>query len=239
MRSTSLLTALVMGGLLLRCGSTDFPLGYRTAPMGEGDAGGATPDAGPTTCDSYDDEQAAVAVSIRVSNATDQPIYLGIAKECDETPLFSIRESDGTLRPSWVHCGEPYGCWNLRQAHPGCTSACQSALLVRIDPGGSHDLAWDGRFVENVPMPATCYHDPADYLPLCSKYVSAPPRPYQLSVTVWSDWKCGYSSCQPCSPTPNGTCVFYRSSGLVTGTAREASIVVDYAETQLAEIRFD
>jgi hypothetical protein len=143
--------------------------------------------------------------------------------------------------------GMPPGLWPLGACTPRCTSIvadacecpedCEIPALVRIDPGASHDVTWDGAlFVEHLLDPAC---NACGVAPDCRLGVSAPDGMVLVSATAASSASdCTDPEGAPvaCECPAGGSCPL--DGTVADPTELGAQAVIDYPGTTAVELVF-
>jgi hypothetical protein len=165
----------------------------------------------PVECDGFlDTTDAATPVSITITNDGADPIYL-VGTDCSTTVDLVLRDADGTiLSRHGGTCG--YTCEDLMTQEIGCAepAICAQPPTVKIAPGGSYEMAWDGFVTPTVDMPAGCFASSESELGgeagSCQQLQVAADATYQAAVSVANTIDCGGQACD-CTPDENGICM--------------------------------
>jgi hypothetical protein len=119
------------------------------------------------------------AVTFTLRNLRSEPIFVVSQVECAE----------GYVRVDLV--GDPNGRWPIDGCAPTCADivagdcwdcGCEAPRLLRIAPGGSHEVIWDGRLWVPEAVPAEC--NACGVAPDCLLGISAPAETYLVTVTA-------------------------------------------------------
>jgi hypothetical protein len=185
-------------------------------------------------CSSFQDEVSETSVMVRVSNEGEAPLYLGVDEQvCTLVPPYVIRDRSGnTLRPM----NDCSGSCEVLQGLPGCGPACALSPAVRIEPGGSHELRWEGTRVEQVAMLESCYAEQAAAAATCPQLIAARSGQYEVLVRAWSDARCVAGAC-----TCEGTAASCTLTGeaVVQGSWREATAGFTFPTEHVVHVAFD
>jgi hypothetical protein len=145
--------------------------------------------------------------------------------------------------------GMPPGQWPLGACTPRCTSivadmcecpeVCEIPSLVRIEPGASHEIAWDGAlFVEHLLDPVC---NACGVAPDCRLGVSAPEGMVLVSATAAS----AASECTDAKGAPVACeCAADEGSCMLDGTVADpqelgAQALLEYPGTTALELVFE
>lgn len=204
---------------------------------GAGGTGGGTGGEAPS-CDAFLDEAPGTEVLVRITNATDAPLHLGqTERDCSGVQAYyTIRDQSGShLESARAHCD--MACEILQTPSlVGCTAICRFTPLVRLAPGASYELPWDGRFVDHPTMPGACYGHELNRGAQCSRLFVAPESRYVFNAVGWSELVCDYPDGCPCAET-DGVCEI--NTAVPGGESREARAVLEYPAQDFVEIRFE
>lgn len=199
------------------------------------DTAGSSETAAPVCPEDTPAEGPAVTISLRNDRAT--AIFVTSQFDCTESHLRIDTDSD------------PPGRWPLEQCAPTCASiiadacecadACAQPGLIRIEPGGTHELAWDGALWVEHELAAEC--NACGVAPDCLLGVSAPAGMVLASAGASST----ATDCTDEAGEPS-TCECARGedSCVLVGTATDpqeiaAQAVFEYPRTTSLELVFD
>jgi hypothetical protein len=199
---------------LAGCGST--------VEDGTGGSGG-----GADVCDDYrtgDDGGAPRPTTVRFVNAGDADIYLGDPVEsCGGYVPFAL-EKDGIPVASRLGLCE-FSCEQIMEGGCACPAACEAPTTVRITPGGSYELAWQGFDYLPTTLPEQCLAEdgcaPSCFLP---RFASGT---YQVTGTAYASVSCTDVGICECTPDENGACLLDFASR-VDGAPRNVTVSYDY-----------
>lgn len=157
-------------------------------------------------CSAFDDH-AGQSVTVKIVNATNAPIYVGGAQDCEQLPFFTLSDANGAPQPLVPdNCGT-YSCKDLQSEGPGCVMLCATALpTARIDPGGSYATSWDGGVYRSVAMPARCYINPDMASATCDQEFPAATGGYVVHVKAGTSVTCDSPPTCGCQPNASGAC---------------------------------
>ena len=219
--------------------------------------GGSSGEAGGPDCDSFRDAEEGPEVTVRLTNATADPLYLGPSEvSCEGThPYFSLTTEDGDAA-AWWHSRCDSRCEQLKTSLAGCTADCRWTPLIRLGPGASYDIPWKGTLFVERSLPVACV--PAEHVaPLppegpfqCLERRTAAPGEYTVSADAFPGFTCddGVSSdCGRCDGNASGclgtgspaTWTFVAGGALVAGEPLEAQATLAHPSQDLVELRFE
>lgn len=122
---------------------------------GNGVGGSGVGGAGAVACEDYADVRREGSVTLHVKNETEEPIVLGPPASCQ--PVSVTIESLTNASPgsfAGLHC--LFTCEMSFDGVGGCTADCPFPPTVRIEPGGTYDVDWNGLVYEGVDLPQEC-----------------------------------------------------------------------------------
>jgi hypothetical protein len=190
---------------------------------------------GSASCNEYLDEAQVQEVTITIRNNGSDIIYLG-GEGCSSEILLSLAGADGEL--PWRSGGCGFSCEDLQQHSGVCAADCAMPPVVRVDPGGSYELSWTGRHLQQQSMPDGCFDEP-QYAGegSCQSHVVAAAGDYTLSAYAWLQTGCVDTTCD-CQPDANGSC---RMEGFAStdGPGIQADGVVSYPSATSMELVFE
>lgn len=144
-------------------------------------AGGPSDDTTNPSGACLSDEPSKGAVTFRVTNKDSKPRFL--SKCGGEFEGFEIKNADGfEVAPFQGPC--VFSCGQLRtQPRVMCGDCAHEA--VKIEPGASVDVPWDGRAVHRTWMNTSCFekYDPPPEEGRCTQLVATPPGRYRVEMT--------------------------------------------------------
>lgn len=189
------------------------------------------------SCEAFLDEEAETSVTVRIVNDTDAPLHFGAEETtCMVLPIYELSREDGV--PVSDARGECSSCQLAQRVGAiGCPAICAYQPLVRLEPGQSYEVTWDGRLGEDAAMPAACYPMPFAVPETCIRKVVAPATRYVFSAVGWSDWTCGPAGGCQCVDE-DGSCKV-TGEAWVRGSAVQASVTIDFPNETVAEIVFE
>jgi hypothetical protein len=257
MRTTTI-GALLLLGSLTACGgsSTSDPgasggaggSGGSGASGGSSGSGGSAGTAGTTggsagvggtggqSCEDFLDQiPPPEGVTLRLVNATNQPIYLGGENNCGPNDLFQLQGPNGAIRLRAGGCG--HTCEALQQHGDWCADACMLPPVVLIAPGGHYDTSWSGTTFEPFDMPESCYFEPQFAPPTCDRQLIAPAGDYLATSQAFGELLCTDVGICPCIPGPTGSCeIQYGATPTGESIAGKASFA--FPSESLIELTF-
>lgn len=207
------------------------------------------------SCEGFDNATpvAASAVTWRIVNDTNLPLYLEPAPGCSSTPFGFVLTGPGgaVLQPQGYVCGE--SCETLQEhGHVACAADCAIPPVRMIPAGGTYEHVWDATHWQQTEMPRACVAStdsigqshPADSemadVEVCAQRVLADAGTYEIALAAFSACKNGDELCACDAPEPDGTCqVAEVYQAELTGKQLTASISFDMPATGDVEIRFE
>jgi hypothetical protein len=182
----------------------------------------------------------------------------------DEAPqgpsvTFTLRNlrSDAIFVVSWLGCVEGYvrldlvddppGRWPLDACAPTCANiiagecwdcACEPPRLLRVEPGASYDVVWDGQLWIDAELPTEC--NACAVASDCLLGVSAPAHTYLITSTAaTSATDCvdemGGSSCT----CPNGAQACFIEGTVANPAELPVQANLEYPDATSLELAFD
>ena len=169
---------------------------------GNGASGGGdtTEGAGEVCSELLDATPPAEPTLVELTNGLSEPVFVGYASYCVFKPFELTRVSSGGVV-----------VW-----HDNCADSCSQLLLdgectdcdgcafryLRIDPGATHTIEWDGLVSQNVDIPSECLDEPCSNT--CSKWDDLAAGQYRFTAVAatecpgdesWCSCDAGESSC--------------------------------------------
>ena len=183
-------------------------------------------------CSEFLDE-AKAPVTLRFRNEGAETLFLG-TKGCGTSELFTLRDAGGQ-ELSWYAGDCPSTCELSQEGDVACTGLCPVPWSIKIEPGGYHDLAWDGRIRVQREMPDACYGGFA--LDSCMQQAQAPAGSYEITSSLFMQAQCtsGAMPCD-CQVSAEGSCAMPESA--VDGTALEATATLSLPAPDVVELVF-
>lgn len=201
--------------------------------MGGGGMGGVA-GAGGSACGDFLD-QSGTPVSVKITNKTSAPVFMGGSNGCGPIEVFSITDASGkTVAQMAGGCG--HTCEALREHGNYCSGACMVPPLVRINPGGSYLAQWAGTVFEPAPMPSECYKDQNGVMDSCYRELAAPAGGYGFAASAATQATCNGGSCD-CPPDASGSCQI-TGGGTLGGSTLSASAKLSLPGSGSIELLF-
>lgn len=193
----------------------------------------------PAACEDFADEAPGDGVTVRFRNARTENIFLGAQSGCGEVAPFQVLDASGASLPFQLSgCG--FNCEDLQQHDGICAADCALPPVYYIEPGGVLDLAWDGRVVETVDMPGSCFHLARGGDSECEQRAVAAAGDYTLAGQAFLQAEnCDYNGSTQCAcaPTPDGSCRLDGPAN-VAGAPIAATGALSYPDQGVVEIVF-
>lgn len=181
---------------------------------------------GNDACAAFDD-QVGEAVTLRVRNNTGMDIFLPTDCGIVKPTVAPAAGPDGTNYNYYRSCLST--CADLRDTGPvACPADACALTALRVPPGGTYDIEWDGTGLRPTDMPAQCFLEPTQDL-TCGQIVAAPAASYQVELQAFDS--CGVD----CMCETNGQC-FGEASGL---EGFHAPVSFQHPEQGVVEVLFD
>jgi hypothetical protein len=144
-------------------------------------------------------------VSIRLYNATNNPIYMGFP---DDTCgyFFGARVSDADAKPLKAFREDcERTCGELQDVDCKCTPFCSHTVTL-VAPGKYYEAAWTGTIFEGVHMPAHCYSSASCATSSCWVEALPPAGALTIAGDAYTQPICAGGPCNSCTPGGTGTC---------------------------------
>lgn len=144
----------------------------------------------------------ATSVEVRLTNATDTPVYVATpGGGCEHVPSFTVEAVDGTALVGYVgECTK--ACSTVLDGGCGCLT-CGDSGVIKLFPGGTYADTWSGLLYESGGMPAACAEEAGC---AASCLVEVVPEEALIFVgTVHPTADCDRGYCE-CSPSEEGWC---------------------------------
>jgi hypothetical protein len=200
LRASVLLSAAVVG---LACGPS---VENDDASDTGSETSGGTQDDGattsPLTCEAVASE-ASTPVRFMVRNTGTDPIYLDQAS-C-APPVDLLGPDRAVSRWRFPDCNLA-ACEALLQGDCGISCADCASGVIRVAPGATYQLDWDGTVFVDVEAPPQC--TPATCDAQCHRQVAAAPGTYRLETRVHLD--CPFAELRDCDcPAGEDVCAIF------------------------------
>jgi hypothetical protein len=150
--------------------------------------GGATsPGGSNSSCDAYQNVPSSHSVEVIVKNERNAPIYLesGNGGPCSWGESMTITDWAGRRLLQAANCT----CNALMNEGRCAVPSCAYPALLRIEPGSSKTLTWDGTESVLTNLPKACTPSNATSIE-CELTRPAAGGTYNLVVNGSTDWKC-------------------------------------------------
>jgi hypothetical protein len=148
-------------------------------------------------CAAFADQKGAASVSVHFVNQTGQPIFLPTLCAGVDYTITPLGGPDGTSYVYDRSCLQT--CQDLQTNPQFECGACQQTT-IRIDPGGTREVPWDGTGLRSAMMPAACWDPAGNPGSQCGQKVAAAPGGYRIDAT-------GFSGCAgDCTCDAQGVC---------------------------------
>lgn len=186
-------------------------------------------------CEGYLDDTSDASVAIHISNQGTAPVYVTSDAVCGAFLPFEVRPA-GESSPLALSVWECSACSAFQDGTAPCTSDCPAQPVVRIEPGGDYETAWDGRQGIQDFMPESCYADESEARATCDRLAMVDDGSYELVAH-------GHSGCSLLADGSECTC---QSSGagycevvgeaVVEGYEQEVTGAFDYPPDRLSPV---
>jgi hypothetical protein len=164
------------------------------------------------SCDGFDDQTSNQTVSVVFRNQGTQPVFLHTASTFDPGARFTISDGSG------ADVGLPFGncvptCASFAAGPVNCDAGISFAKVIRIDPGGTYQEAWNGLVTIQRTMPAACYNEASAPQASCAQLQKPATGSYQAHAMAGT-------SCPDCICTPDatGSCINFGQALTEAGT---------------------
>ncbi len=194
---------------------------------------------GESVCEAFLDEEAPV-VTIRFTNASAQPLFVGSQVFCADPPPFTLLNANGeVLDIDGSGCGT--SCENMQEnGLITCPDVCQVPAVHMIAPGGHFDAKWNGTLKKPVVMPASCVQGGAEEAQSCIQRVTAPRSLYTVEAQAFTEaFGCGPDGDMcTCTPSADGSCQV-PATGFVSGFIFPEKATLNYPDVPMIELVWD
>jgi hypothetical protein len=188
-------------------------------------------------CEAFLDHTPGASVTLRFRNERAERIYLGSPSGCGGITPFSLRDEAGQEH-AWDLGGCGFTCEALQTFSGACPADCAIPPVFQIEPGGHHDVIWDGRVLEPTDMPGRCYDDPQAAPSTCDRFVQAAGAYDVLGEAFPEAQGCaGPDMTCSCTPSAEGSCQL-PSPASVAGAPLSATATLSYPDQTLIELVF-
>ena len=168
-------------------------------------------------------------VQVQIRNETQIPIHLGqVMPSCANANLFSVADASGATLASPGFCMT--SCDDvIHGTIRACPAiACALGSATTLQPGETLLTQWNGEFVVNEMLPASCR--PVSGQSECQRIEGVTAGAFTFSAQAGSKLDCtqfGGGKCSACTPNKEGGCT---TSGAVIGApllAAQAKVTLD------------
>jgi hypothetical protein len=194
--------AWMVAGLVLAFGAGCGP-SVQTGGTGTGGGAGGTGSSSSGTgaggaCAAFKDQQGAAAVAVHFVNQTSQPIFLPALCGGIDYAITPLGGSDGA---SYVYSRSCLQTCEALQTQPQIECGACQETTIRIDPGGTREVSWDGTGLRSVMMPSACWSPSGGGGSQCGEMVAAAAGAYRIDAQ-------GFGACTgDCTCDAMGVCI--------------------------------
>jgi hypothetical protein len=175
-------------------------------------------------------------VTFTLRNLSDDAIFVVSPLACEE----------GYVRIDLV--GSTTGRWPIDVCAPTCSAivsgdcwddcACSPPRLLRIEPGASHDVVWDGQLWVGAELPSEC--NACGVAPDCLLGISAPPETYLVTVTASTmATDCVDEGGQPSCSCPDAAQTCLLAGQAINPTELPIQAHLEYPDANTLELTFE
>ncbi len=116
-------------------------------------AGGSGGDGG--RCADLEDEDPGPAVTVRLVNPGDRPVYVTTVASCVDARV-EVKAAGASSDARWPADSCTSTCSDLMAGECACPLGCAASSLLRIDPGGVFEAPWPGLLYLPDEIPEAC-----------------------------------------------------------------------------------
>jgi hypothetical protein len=183
-------------------------------------------------------------VEIVLENQTDETLYVdafgGADPGCDGGFPFRVSSGDFYEQLDLIH-GCRMSCSHAASfcEEPGCPAICETAPIVRLEPGGHHAMSWSGAIFRETRLPTSCAECDDVESPVleCIRPDLLEGGAMYYFESVAGDLACQGDACDGCEPGPDGSCLIEFGGEITPST--HASTFVSWGASPSIVITFE